>query len=219
MRGLKEIKGVSNWRDARAYRSDYGEDIFTIDFFNQKTEGYLLDIGAADGVTGSNSFRLLDEFNWNGILVEPNPDHHKNLDLLFSNETGIDVYKGAICQNQTEVTLSKWSGLYTGHSNIINKNSHSWNSHPVQVPAIDISTLLKLYNVPTIIDFINLDIEGSEHQVINYFPWEDFTVKLWCIERASAYGLDKVLIERGYVRLKDTHKIVDPINEFYALKN
>ena len=52
------------------YSQGYEQD-FLIEYFNNKKNGLLVDIGAADGINNSNT-RYLIENGWEGLLVEPN---------------------------------------------------------------------------------------------------------------------------------------------------
>lgn len=213
MRGLKEINDVKTWFPGRKYLSSGEEDVFVINYFNRKQGGFLLDIAAADGVTGSNSFRLIDEYMWGGLLVEPNPEHRENLELLYNNVNEVAFYSGAIHSSLTEVTLQVWDGQRVGHSNI-----RGHGGRPIKVPAIDINTLLTKYKAPSHIDFVSLDIEGSEGEVLNYWPWDKYTVELWCIERATKSGFRDLLTEKNYKRLDASKYNIHDGNEFWALK-
>ena len=44
-----------------------------------KTPGFFIEFGAADGVIGSNSLLLENEFAWDGVLAEPAKVFHKAL--------------------------------------------------------------------------------------------------------------------------------------------
>ena len=48
-------------------------DFFVLENTYYKKHGYFVDIGAADGVVGSNTFVLEKFYNWSGICVDPNP--------------------------------------------------------------------------------------------------------------------------------------------------
>ena len=51
------------------------------------TQGYIVDIGAHDGVYLSNSYNLLinSTNSYKGILIEANEERFKNLQNLYSN--------------------------------------------------------------------------------------------------------------------------------------
>jgi hypothetical protein len=55
----------------REAKSQLGQDIFALDFADFKIGGTFLEIGAADGVTLSNTYLLEKRFGWTGVLCEP----------------------------------------------------------------------------------------------------------------------------------------------------
>ena len=114
-RGLK-LKETSSWALHRKYRSENEEDTFVIKYFQEKMNGFLLDISAADGVTGSNSFQLIDEYHWSGLLVEPCPTHKHNLETLYNNVDDVDVFFGAIDRNHDEIIFHELGGNCIGMS-------------------------------------------------------------------------------------------------------
>lgn len=59
---------------AREMRShaQFREDVNVLEFFGKGYRGRVVDVGANDGVEGSNS-RLLELHGWVGLLVEPSP--------------------------------------------------------------------------------------------------------------------------------------------------
>ena len=72
------------WKDEK-YKSAGDEDIFIINYFNRKRMGFLLDIACACPVSGSLTFKLLNNYFWEGILVEPSYYHKKNIEACFVN--------------------------------------------------------------------------------------------------------------------------------------
>lgn len=181
-----------------AYRSAGDEDRFIIDYFKKKQGGYLIDIAAACPVSGSLTFKLLDTYEWFGILVEPSVVHTENILSCYGDIEGVEFYSGAIHRNLETVALSEYTGQSVGCSNIFSKHPHSGiaGDRTYDVPAISINKLLKKYNAPKDIDFINLDIEGAELEVLEDLDFDKYNVRLFCIENGIIY---KDLMEkRGY---------------------
>ena len=57
----------------QVYYSQYLQDVFVqFVFFNNKKDGYFIDIGAYDGIRLSNTYLFEKNKNWKGICVEPN---------------------------------------------------------------------------------------------------------------------------------------------------
>lgn len=209
--------------------SSTDEDKLVIDYFESKKNGYLLDISAADGVTGSNSFRLINEFDWSGLLVEPCPTHKKNLDTLYADIDDIDVYYGAVSGEQTELTFYELPVDAVGMSYTAERSHGAPENCPFpivdsyNVPAININTLLEKYNAPTEIDFFSLDIEGAEQEVINYIDMSKYNIKMWCIEldpsSITLYGadvFDKFFIDNGYKKFNTSEYNIDLWNLFWV---
>lgn len=74
------IEGSLRWllylltRYGRPYRSQCGQDAFIHQrFFSGKKGGCFVDIGANDGITGSNTYFFETELGWGGLCVEPLP--------------------------------------------------------------------------------------------------------------------------------------------------
>ena len=61
--------------------------------------------------------------------------------------------------------------------------------------------VLQQFNVPKVIDYMSLDVEGSEYDVMKDFPFEDYTIRLLTIERPSK-ELKSLLQSKGYSQLK-----------------
>lgn len=79
--------------------SQYGEDAIVIECLSHydipENKRRLLDIGAWDPVTFSNS-RALIEQGWGGVLIEPSPGPLKNLLRQYANTQAIRVVGAAV---------------------------------------------------------------------------------------------------------------------------
>ena len=65
-------------------------------FFMGKRDGFFVEVGALDGVGGSNTYFFEKERNWKGILIEPNPiefDKLKNCDRPNSIKENCAIFK------------------------------------------------------------------------------------------------------------------------------
>ena len=73
-------------------------------------------------------------------------------------------------------------------------DKHSKRNYSVD--AMPIMDLLEKYNAPKDIDFMNLDIEGSEGEVLDHLDFDVYNVKLICIEGGDQYG--EFMKSKGY---------------------
>ena len=60
--------------------SQAGQDKLIFEkFFKNKMDGYFVDLGAYDGVEGSNTYFFEKFFRWKGVLVEPSKNQYLKL--------------------------------------------------------------------------------------------------------------------------------------------
>jgi FkbM family methyltransferase len=59
--------------DTESQQSQFGQDVALMKYVDVSKKGFFVDIGAHDGVTGSNSFMFEKKFGWDGVCFEPNP--------------------------------------------------------------------------------------------------------------------------------------------------
>lgn len=60
--------------------SQVGQDFWVFkEVFDGKHDGYFIDIGAADGISDSNTFLLEKRYHWRGLCVEANPSLFETL--------------------------------------------------------------------------------------------------------------------------------------------
>lgn len=217
MRNLQDRNGLVSWRSENKFHSELQEELFIVDYFNNKQNGFVLDIGAADGITASNSFKLINDCEWCGLLIEPCYKHFSNLKILYEDISEINYFFGAVNQHKKETIFYEVIQNEIGLSNIIGE-SHTRNQEFVtyQIPCLDINSILEKYNTPKNIDFVSLDIEGSEDQVLNYWDFEKYQVELWCVEE-NMHSYESFFDAHGYRKLIIPDKlIICPYNSFYG---
>ena len=82
--------------------SQIGQDLEVIKFYNNKKEGFFIEIGASDGIELSNTYLLETKYNWKGICCEPIPS---NFEKLVKNRKNSICFSEAV-YNQSGLTLS-----------------------------------------------------------------------------------------------------------------
>lgn len=73
-------------------------------------------------------------------------------------------------------------GGVVGHDTDNNQNN-SANFAQVKRNLVSILTIFNQTNVPRVIDYMSLDVEGAESLVMEHFPWSDYSFKFLTIER------------------------------------
>ena len=92
--------------------SQNNEEQIILDYFKY-FKGHLLDIGANDGITLSNSRKLI-ELGWTGDLIEPSPNAFEKLKKLYSRKKKTKVHNIAIA-DKSELMTFYVSGTHLGN--------------------------------------------------------------------------------------------------------
>ncbi|QFY41886.1 FkbM family methyltransferase [Candidatus Methylospira mobilis] len=183
------------------------QDLFVLYFTNCKREGFFVEFGATNGVSLSNSYLLENQFGWNGILAEPLPSWHA--DLERNRKCIIDkrcVYSvtGQMIDFLDAYDSPEMSGIQgdikaDGNSYLREKN----NIFSVQT--VSLNDLLIQHNAPDHIDYLSVDTEGSEYEILKEFDFARFNVSIITVEHnfmePQRTQLKELLERFGFVRV------------------
>ncbi|MHA1344999.1 MAG: FkbM family methyltransferase [Candidatus Heimdallarchaeaceae archaeon] len=157
---------------------------YILNFFSKKKNGYLIDVGAMDGANGSMSKDLISE-GWNGLLIEPLPDSFKKLKKNYEKYPGAQTIQ-TLCSNENgEGILYPFRGVSTMSPEWRDVCQNHWKhvnyGKPIKLPKVTLKTLMRLYKVPSHIDFLQIDTEGHDLFVLKGMDW-DRKPSLVCVE-------------------------------------
>lgn len=168
--------------------SQNDEETHIVKHFDGKPVGKFLDIGAFDGVTFSNTRRLW-ELGWSGVLVEPSPKSF--LDLMHYY---LDIPEGQTAE-LVNVAVAGENGLMTlqashGAVSTLDQGHYElWKEaakfQPIVVNTITVADLLVKFPGP--FKFVNLDVEGTNFQILQQLPLDEMKCECICVE----YGKDE----------------------------
>jgi hypothetical protein len=210
--------------------SQANQDLFVLYFTNYLgKKGFFVEIGAGDGVSISNTY-LLEKIGWTGILVEPVDYNNENtklrkcikdnrcvysktgLKIPFAEVPFITVKPGAL-QAQNFSAVIK----HANHPSInLTNNTFSFNNGTAPIPfkvrdveTISLNDLLKQYNAPNKIDYMSIDTEGSEFEIISNFDFNKYDVEIFTIEHNGANFREDIITllnYRGYFRMPNINQ-------------
>ena len=200
-------------------KSQIGQDlILDQQIFKGKSNGVFVEVGALDGFGASNTWFFEMERNWSGLLIEPNPvefnkrNQHPRPNSIFENCAISDVEMD-INFLSIEGPCNVLSGIMefynSQHLERIDRELEMYSNHPEghelysrkeQIPmkAVRLESLFSKHNI-TKIDFISIDVEGAELQVLNSINFDKVDISVFMIE--NNYGLEKeteFLSSKGY---------------------
>jgi FkbM family methyltransferase len=187
------------------YRSHQGQDQWVIErVFSGKRGGWFIDSGAGpDGMKGSNSYVLETEFGWNGLLVEPHPECYKR---VKANRSAV-AEECCLTDSPREVefVLNEAPELssvpqHLSEPDFVAAGYARKQFRKVRVPGVPLWELLRRHDAPSTIEYMSLDIEGSEWIALKDFPFDEFRILCMTVERnAKSYGkLRAKLRGKGY---------------------
>jgi len=188
----------------RKSKSQLSQDMFVLAECGFKRDGYFVEFGATNGFDLSNTYMLEKEFNWNGILAEPAIVWHPDLVANRSSHISFDCVWSSSNQS-IEFNQAGEAELSTIDS-FTDLDRHAGaraNGQRYRVNTISLNDLLAKFNAPTNIDYLSIDTEGSEFEILNAFDFNKYNIKVITCEhnytsmRESIYEL---LTSKGYVR-------------------
>lgn len=172
------------------YTSQYAQDRYVNDrFFHNKREGVFVDIGASDGVTGSNSYFFEKELGWRGICVEPIPSSFAKLEKARSCR----LVHGAVSDRPGTASflyvedIPELSGLVaTYHPRHLERVGRELaeiegTMSTMEVPCFCLGDLLDEEGI-THVDFLSLDTEGSELAILKSIDFDRFSIDVIAVE-------------------------------------
>ena len=186
------------------YASQAGQDLIVDRIMNQKEGGTFVDVGAYDGVTGSNTMFFERWRNWTGVMVEPVAAQRAKAEKMRTSpcmEYAVSDKKGTADFITVTKGFTQMSGLSKTYDDQMLKRIRSDPRHAenvVKVPTRSLSAILVEANIMHP-DFVSLDITGGELAALQKFPFDKHDVTIWSIENNNAdLALPALMREKGY---------------------
>ncbi|MDI4233629.1 FkbM family methyltransferase [Bradyrhizobium sp. Arg237L] len=198
----------------RHAKSQIGQDLFAAHASKYKRDGYFVDFGATDGINRNNSHLLETCLGWSGILAEPARVWHRS---LIRNRPSSVIETACVWSRSGETISFKETpdGELSTASAFENSDFHSGRRRSgkcYNVPTISLHDLLLKHGAPAHIDYLSIDTEGSEHDILSAL---DFS--LWsfgCITCEHNYSdrrekIQGLLTSHGYKTVLTEHSYFD----------
>ncbi len=145
-------------------------------FFKDKDDGYLIDVGAHDGVKTGSMTRFLMERGWAGMLIEPLPEAFRQLESAYrGNHKAVTL--SVACSNKVGViNLYPFRGVSTVEPEWRDACAGYWKhvqyGPPLVVPKRTLKGLLREHGGPSKVDLLQVDAEGHDLKVLQGMDWE-----------------------------------------------
>jgi len=201
------IEGFINFCSHKVLKSksQIFQDLFILYFFNEKKNGFFVEFGATNGVDLSNTFLLEKNYEWEGIVAEPGriweSELKKNRNCYIDTRCVWTTSGNTMKFNET--TVAELSSLH------LFSNEDFLSTQRIQHATYDVTTvslndLLLNYKAPFEIDYLSIDTEGSELEILQAFDFEKYCIKVITVEHnftLKRQQIFELLSEKGYQRV------------------
>jgi len=193
------------------------EDLYLMRCFGERAEGFYIDIGSGHPVYDNMSFAFYLK-GWHGITVEPNPWLARLTRAVRPRDRHVEAVVGAAEGETTFYVVNEYHGLSTtiaGHARLA-QTQFGKASQAITVPVTTLKELCRLY-APPAFDFLKVDVEGAEPEVLLNGDWQACRPKVVVVEALAPYTLapaweawEPFLAEHGY-----RYVLFDSLNRYY----
>jgi FkbM family methyltransferase len=225
-RGVKPLDPLSGESSTHASMqrlatSQLGQDLWVLDQTQFKTGGYFVEFGATDGIRLSNTYLLEKSFGWAGLCAEPNPELFKQLSKNRSCTTSADCIGGESGRVVEFLLADDYGGIieHLDDHNNARRKGYLDSGNTFTTTTISLDDFLRKHNAPRTIDYLSIDTEGSEYEILKNFPFDQWEVRLLTVEHnftPMRQSIRELLAAKGYVcqeaQWDDWYKLTSPGN-------
>ena len=203
----------------QGYQSQMGQDIFLNRwFFKNRGPGFFIDVGAFDGMLGSNTFYFEKHLQWKGIAFEPNPsafdvlrgtrscrliqgcayDHDGQVPFfaLAKEERGQGAKLGPPSNMLSTIFDSTHGGaMLSGIPEHMDQLQWiKWISKPMKLSQT--RATVPCHRIDTvvhdssvkIVDYLSIDVEGAELEVLHGIDFQRVQVNIIGVEHTHTFS-------------------------------
>lgn len=185
-------------------RAQFLQDIFCALASDLARDGFFVEVGVGSGERISNTYMLEKEFNWTGLLFEPNRTFHDS--IRASRTAKLDI-RAASSKTGEKVKFEEFTGAGE-FSRLVGAKSHDMSKSAAKKYDVDTITLTDAFaenKAPSEIDFISIDTEGSEIDVLNGIDFKKYHFRIMVIEhnyhQKAKNAYEEILNPHGYRRI------------------
>lgn len=208
-------------RFLKASNSQISQDVFVLLESSARGKigsGFFVEFGAADGVSLSNTLLLERKFGWSGILAEPAVTWHES--LSNNRNCKIDfrcVHSSSDMELIFEETINPL--FSTQHSYLHNDLHHNLRQDCVSysVKSVSLNDLLSYHNAPFEINYLSIDTEGSELEILSNFDFLKYRIEIITVEHnfgPNRTEINRLLLTKGY---KQVYRYLSLFDDWYVL--
>ena len=194
------------------------EDLYLMRCFGGRGEGFYIDIGSGHPVYDNMSFAFYLK-GWNGVTVEPNPWLARLTRAVRPRDRHLETLVGAAAGEATFYVVNDFHGLST----MIEDHARAAQSQfgkASKALVVPVTTLRELceQHVPRTFDFLKVDVEGAEQDVLLNGDWQSYRPKVVVVEALAPYTMTPAWAAWEPFLAKHGYRYVwfDTLNRYYV---
>ncbi len=180
------------------------QDLFVLAELGFKRGGFFVEFGAANGRDLSNSWLLEKRYGWSGILAEPARCWHVPLAAHRSCAIEHDCVWKTTGETLEFLETAQPELATLAEFQSVDKHANARRSAKrYKVKTVSLADLLARHHAPAAPDYLSIDTEGSEYEILREFDFERYPFKVITCEHNHTAARTKIfdlLTRAGYVR-------------------
>jgi len=185
--------------------------------FAGQDSGTYIDVGAGHPVADNVSFWFYER-GWQGVVVEPQPELAALYQQLRPRDLVVRGLVGRHCGEIDFHVVERLHGLSTTMQDVAQKaKAFGVGYQTVRMPVTTLARLCESHNLDSI-DFLKIDVEGAEGDVLFGGDWKRFRPKVIVAEAVTPMASvpswqdwEPFLMAQGY-----RFVLFDTLNRFYV---
>ena len=182
------------------------QDLWICYELNEKRGGFFVEFGATNGIANSNTWLLEKKLGWKGILSEANPTWHSK--LIANRDAAIDRR----CVSSTTGKMVAFLTTDASDPELSSIAEFASGDHfaevrargtEIKVESVSLNDLLLQHNAPLKIDYLSIDTEGSEYDILSHFDFSRHVIDFISVEQNAntESQIERLLAKHGYTRV------------------
>lgn len=178
--------------------SQEGEDMILSRFFSGKSNGFYIDVGAHHPQKFSNTYYFYLR-GWKGINIDAKPGSMAIFNQIRPNDMNLEI--AVSNTRQTLVYYEFNEPALNSFNEEISKQRDATQEYKIvsqyEIMTYKLSDILDKYlTVYQEIDFMNIDVEGLDYEVLISNNWEKYRPKIVLVEDLNASDISNLALSK-----------------------
>jgi FkbM family methyltransferase len=163
-----------------SHYSEREEEWMIRDYFQDRRDGFFVDVGAHHFKSASKTYYLEEKLGWSGLAIEPQREFAEEYTKYRPRTKFLPFFVSDVSNEKARLyVLNKMRSVASSNSDFVKQFGQP--DEVREVPTITLTDLLDAQGIKKI-DFLSMDIELHEPQALKGFDIARFSPSLVCIE-------------------------------------